>query len=286
VFSNESIPPKTPADSPSALLKDNYLLLQQFVYRSSGIVLGEDKGYLFEARLAPILRKANLASLNDLCSLIRMGQERDLQRQIVDAMTTNETLFFRDVAPFTALRTVILPEVIEQRKAARHLRFWSAASSSGQEAYSLAMLLQEMGLEDWRIEILGTDLSESMIQRARLGRYMQIEVDRGLPASLLAKYFTRAGTEWEIKNEIRKSVKFERFDLRDSMSSLGPFDFVFCRNVLIYFDVPTRKSILSQMESRMNHGGYLVLGAAETTLDISNSFDRRLVDAVAFYRKP
>jgi chemotaxis protein methyltransferase CheR len=286
VFSKESIPAKAPSAPPSALLKENYALLQQFVYRSSGIVLGEDKGYLFEARLTPLLRKANLASLNDLCALIRTGKGSDLQRQIVDAMTTNETLFFRDVAPFTALRTVILPEVIEQRKAARHLRFWSAASSSGQEAYSLAMLLQEMGLEDWRIEILGTDLSESMIQRARLGRYMQIEVDRGLPASLLAKYFTRAGTEWEIKNEIRKSVKFERFDLRDSMSSLGPFDFVFCRNVLIYFDVPTRKSILSQMESRMNHGGYLVLVSAETTLDISNSFDRRLVDAVAFYRKP
>lgn len=286
MFSKESIPAQTVSASPSVLLRENYSLLQQLVYRSSGIVLGEDKSYLFEARLTPVLRKASLTSLNDLCALIRAGQRMDLQRQIVDAMTTNETLFFRDVTPFTALRTVILPEIIEQRKAARHLRFWSAASSSGQEAYSIAMLLREMELEDWRIEILGTDLSESMIQRARLGRYMQIEVDRGLPASLLAKYFTRVGTEWEIKNEIRKNVKFERFDLRDSMSSLGPFDFVFCRNVLIYFDVPTRKSILSQIESRMNRGGYLVLGGAETTLDLSNAFERRAVDAAAFYRKP
>jgi chemotaxis protein methyltransferase CheR len=241
---------------------------------------------LFEARLTPLLRKANLASLNDLCALIRTGKGSDLQRQIVDAMTTNETLFFRDVAPFTALRTVILPELIEQRKAARHLRFWSAASSSGQEAYSLAMLLSEMGLEDWRIEILGTDLSENMIGRARLGRYMQIEVDRGLPPSLLAKYFSRAGTEWEVKSEIKKNVKFERFDLRDSMSNLGRFDLVFCRNVMIYFDVPTKKCILNQIESRMNSGGYLVLGGAETTLDLSNSFERRAIDAASFYRKP
>lgn len=281
----KTIPPPAPAPAPE-LLRENYVLLQQFVYRSSGIVLGDDKTYLFESRLMPIVRKANLKSINELCALIRGGGRADLQRQIVDAMTTNETLFFRDAAPFKALREVILPELLEQRKALRQLRVWSAASSSGQEAYSLAMMLREMGLQDWRIDILGTDLSDSMVARARAGRYMQMEVGRGLPAPMLVKYFNRLGLEWEIKSELKQNVRFERFDLRDSMANLGPFDFVFCRNVLIYFDVPTKKQILGQIESRMNHGGYLVLGAAETTLDITNAFERRVVDATSFYRRP
>lgn len=285
MFSEELTQAKGAAPPPE-LLKENYVLLQQLVYRNSGIVLGDDKTYLFESRLTPLVQKANLASINDLCALIRLGQRADLQRQVVEAMTTNETLFFRDAAPFKALREVILPEVIEQRKATRQLRIWSAASSSGQEAYSLAMMLREMGLHGWHIDILGTDLSESMVQRARAGRYMQIEVERGLPAPLLVKYFHRIGLEWEIKNELKQNVRFERFDLRDPMRRLGPFDFVFCRNVLIYFDIPTKKQILSQIESTMNRGGYLILGVAETTLDISTTFERRVVDATFFYRRP
>lgn len=274
------------AGNASELSRENYSLLQQFVYRSSGIVLGEDKEYLLEARLMPVARRAKLSTINDLCTLIRQGIRNDINQQIVDAMTTNETLFFRDNAPFDTMRRTILPELIETRRIDRELKFWSAASSSGQEAYSLAMLLREQPLEDWKIQIFGTDLSESMVQRAREGRYMQIEVNRGLPGALLAKYFNRVEAEWQIKDELRRCVRFEQFDLRQAMTGFGPFDFVFCRNVLIYFDIETKKQILNRICERMNRGGYLILGAAETTLEITDVFERRVVDGMIFYRKP
>lgn len=269
---------------PTELLKENYAFLQQFVHRHSGIVLGDDKEYLLEARLIPIVRKAQLKNLNELCSAVR-GGKADLSRLVIDAMTTNETLFFRDATPFKILREKILPDLVEQRKFQKRLSFWSAASSSGQEAYSLAMMLSDYGLHDWKIEILGTDLSTAMVERAQTGRYMQIEVSRGLPAPMLVKYFTRTGTEWCIKDEIKSRVKFQQFDLRQSMTTLGPFDFVFCRNVLIYFNVQTKKQILEQIEKTLNPGGHLVLGAAETTIDITDVFERRVLDGSTFYKK-
>jgi chemotaxis protein methyltransferase CheR len=167
----------------------------------------------------------------------------------------------------------------------RRLSFWSAASSSGQEAYSLAMMLLEMGLEGWKLEILGTDLSEKMVEKARSGRYLHIEVNRGLPASHLAKYFVRQGTEWQLKEEVRRLTRFQQFDLRQSMNSFGPFDIVLCRNVLIYFDVETKKKILNQIAGTLPHGGYLLLGAAETTLNLSDAFERRFIDGATFYQK-
>ena len=268
------------------ITKESYSFLQQYVYQTSGIVLDDDKGYLLEARLAPIVRKANLKSINDLCLLIRAKQRADLTQEIIEAMTTNETLFFRDALPFKVLREALLPPLLEQRKSLRRLSFWSAASSSGQEAYSLMMMLFEMGLRDWKIDVLGTDLSERILDKARGGRYLQIEVNRGLPASHLVKYFTRQGTEWQIKDEIRQRVRFQSFDLRKPMQGLGPFDFVLCRNVLIYFDVATKKQILRGIEGTLQSGGYLLLGAAETTLELNNSFERRFIDGVSFYRKP
>jgi chemotaxis protein methyltransferase CheR len=268
------------------IVRENYAFLQQFVHRTSGIVLGDGKEYLLEARLMPIVRKAQLNSINELCAAIRSGSKAELNRQVVDAMTTNETLFFRDATPFKVLREKILPELVEKRKLQKRLSFWSAASSSGQEAYSLAMMLRESGLSDWKIDIFGTDLSETMVERARAGRYMQIEVSRGLPAPMLVKYFTRQGTEWVINDEVKRSVTFQQFDLRQSMASLGPFDFVFCRNVLIYFDVGTKKKILEQIETTLNRGAYLVLGAAETTIDITNVFERCVLDGSTFYKRP
>jgi chemotaxis protein methyltransferase CheR len=275
----------TTATDTGDITKDNYNFLQQHVYRTSGIVLDEGKRYLIEARLIPIVRKENLKSINDLCALIRATSTGRISTEVVEAMTTNETLFFRDIVPFKVLRNTLLPPLIEQRKNSRKLSFWSAASSSGQEAYSLAMMLSEMGLQDWNIEILGTDLNERMVERARAGSFAQIEVSRGLPATHLVKYFERHDLEWRIKPAIKRMTRFEKFDLRQSMRLIDTCDFVLCRNVLIYFDMDTKRSILAEIAKTMNSGGYLLLGAAETTMNISDAFERHSIEGASFYKK-
>ena len=275
------------AASPAAeISRENYAFLQQQVYKESGIVLDETKSYLFESRLIPIVRKQGLTNLNDLCALLRANTSAPIRQQVVEAMTTNETLFFRDAAVFDSLQSTILPQLIEQRKGVKKLSFWSAASSTGQEAYSLAMMLLEMGLQDWRISIVGTDLNEQILERARGGRFLQIEVNRGLPAKYLVKYFTRAGLEWEIKDEVRKMVRFERFDLRQSMSAFGPFDLVFCRNVLIYFDLETKRKILREMRGTLYSQALLLLGSAETTLNVDDQYIRKMLGTATFYQAP
>jgi chemotaxis protein methyltransferase CheR len=265
---------------------ENYSFLQQHVYTGSGIVLDSGKHYLLEARLLPIVRKEKLATLDELCRCLRAGTFPQLQQQVMEAMTTNETLFFRDAAPFDALRSQVIPQLVEQHKDTRRLRFWSAAASSGQESYSLAMLLLEMGLGNWQIEILGTDLSGQILEKARIAKFMQIEVNRGLPAPYLIKYFRREGLDWQLKDEVRKMVTFQRFDLRQSMSALGPFDVIFCRNVLIYFDVETKKSVLARIRNILVSGGYLILGGAETTLNLDDTFQRTQIGQAVFYRLP
>ena len=264
---------------------ENYAYLQQQVYRSSGIVLDENKRYLLEARLTPIVRRENLKSINDLCALLRATSQPRITQEITEAMTTNETFFFRDMTPFKILKEKILPTLIEERKSSRQLSFWSAAASSGQEAYSLAMMLLEMGLKDWKLDIFGTDIAEKVLERARGGKYIQIEVNRGLPAPYLVKYFNRQGLEWQVKDELRRMVRFQQFDLRQPMRSLGPFDVVLCRNVLIYFDIETKKKILRQIEGTLRRGGCLLLGAAETTMNLDSSLERQVVDGGAFYAK-
>lgn len=276
----------TATELASTISPENYQYLQQQVHKESGIVLEENKHYLLESRLIPILRKEQLKSLDDLCNRIRSESVPILRKQVIEAMTTNETLFFRDVSPFQALREHILPQLKAVRAQSKTLTFWSAAASSGQEAYSLAMLLLETGLGDWKVEILGTDLSEQVLERARAGRYMQIEVNRGLPAPYLVKYFRRDGLIWELKPEVRKMVRFQTFDLRQNMSRFGMFDIVFCRNVLIYFDVPTKKKILAQMRSVIHRGGYLVLGGAETTVNLDDNFERTPIGQAVFYKHP
>lgn len=264
---------------------ENYRFLQDYIYRESGIVIDADKHYLLEARLAPVARKQQVETLNDLCSLLRATTANgELRQQVVEAMTTHETLFFRDLGQYDALKSSVLPALIEQRKLTRQLSFWSAAASSGQEAYSLAMMLLEMGLRDWRINILGTDLSEQILDRARQARFMQIEVNRGLPVSYLVKYFTRHGLDWQLKDEVRNMVKFQKFDLREGMRTLGPFDVVFCRNVLIYFDQDTKKQILEGIRGTLHRGGHLLLGGAETTLSLSDKFERVTVGQAVLYR--
>ncbi len=275
----------SPNETTCEISGENYAYLQQQIYRSSGIVLDESKRYLLEARLTPIVRKQNLKSINDLCALLRANSQPKITQEITEAMTTNETFFFRDATPFKLLKEKILPPLIEERKASRQLSFWSAAASSGQEAYSVAMTVLEMGLKDWKIEIFGTDIAEKVLGRAREGKYIQIEVNRGLPAPYLVKYFNRQGLEWQIKDELRRMVRFQQFDLRQSMRSLGPFDIVLCRNVLIYFDLETKKNILRQIEGTLRQGGSLLLGAAETTMNLNTALERRTVDSSTFYVK-
>jgi|HubBroStandDraft_4_1064222.scaffolds.fasta_scaffold217470_2 chemotaxis protein methyltransferase CheR len=269
-----------------ALLSDeNYKYLQQEIYRQSGIVLDEDKHYLIESRLMPLARNAKLANLDELCARLRSKRWPELSQEVMEALTTNETLFFRDMAPFEALRMRVLPELMGQRPATQTLRIWSAAASSGQEAYSVAMLVHEMKLESRPVEILGTDISENILERARQAKYVQFEVNRGLPAIYLVKYFERVGLDWRLKDGIRKMVTFRRFDLRQPVTPLGRFDIILCRNVLIYFDVETKVNILNQLWTALQPGGFLLLGGAETVLSVQDRFERIAVGTTAVYRK-
>jgi chemotaxis protein methyltransferase CheR len=265
---------------------ESYKFLQDYVYRESGIVLEDDKHYLLQARLMPILKKDQLKSIDQICERLRTGS-LDLRQRVVDAMTTNETLFFRDPAVFDALKTTIIPTLMKARETSKRLSFWSAAASSGQEAYSLAILLLEMGLpaQGWNIQIFGTDLSNQVLDRARQARYMQIEVNRGLPAPHLVRYFTKQGLEWQLKDNVRSMASFQKFDLRQSPSPLGTFDVVFCRNVLIYFDIPTKKKILGGLRSVLRDDGCLLLGGAEAILDLDGGYTRQVVGQASVYRK-
>jgi len=265
------------------ILSENYQFLQEHVYSQSGIVLEGNKHYLFESRLTPIVRRLGLGSINDLCALIRATRETAIGNQVVEAMTTNETYFFRDPAHYEAIRTLLLPQLKEERKATRKLRFWSAAASTGQEAYSLAMLLSENGLGDWNIEILGTDFSPRVVQRAQAATYQQIEVNRGLPATLLVKHFLRSGMEWQLSEQVRRMARFETIDLRKSMRALGPFDLVFCRNVMIYFDAETKSNLLKELHSTLFRGGWLLLGGSETAFGVEQWFERKTVDGAIVY---
>lgn len=270
----------------TAISAENYAFLQRYIYQESGIVIDAGKNYLIESRLLPIVKQENLSTLNDLCSLLRATAPLQLKSRVVESMTTNETLFFRDLSVFDALQKEILPKLIEARRNVRRLSIWSAAASSGQEAYSIAMLLKEFGLEGWKVQIFGTDLNQQILDKAAAGKYLQIEVNRGLPAKYLVKYFTRAGLDWQICDALRSMVKFQRFDLRTSMSSFGPFDLIFCRNVLIYFDVDTKKQILASLRRTLSPGGLLALGAAETTINLDNAYTRVVHGAATFYQVP
>ena len=269
--------------SVSEIGSENYRFLQEHVYSQTGIVLEEDKHYLFESRLAPVVRQLGLGSINDLCALLRATREGDVGRQVVEAMTTNETYFFRDPAQYEAIRTDLLPRLKEERSGLKRLRFWSAAASTGQEAYSLAMLLLQEGFGDWNIQIQGTDYNSFVLERARSGKYLQIEVNRGLPAALLVKHFRRSGVEWQLSDAIRRLAFFETIDLRQSMRALGPFDLVFCRNVLIYFDAETKKNILRELHGTLFRGGWLLLGGAETAFGVEQWFERRNIGSATVY---
>lgn len=269
----------------TTISRENYEYLQKHVYTESGIVLDGSKHYLLESRLTPIIRRKNLHTLDELCALMRAISGAALRQEVVEAMTTNETFFFRDIAPFEYLRKELIPELLKRKSAAEKIRIWSAACSTGQEPYSLAMLITESQLGRSKFEIVATDLASSILEQAKAGRFSQIEVNRGLPASLLVKYFTRVGLDWQIRPEIQQMIRFEVRDLRQQMTGLGQFDVIFCRNVLIYFDVETKKKILNRLCQILAPGGVLFLGGAESTLNLTNSFERFVSQQATFYRK-
>jgi chemotaxis protein methyltransferase CheR len=267
----------------SGIFQENYRFLQQYVYTRVGIVLEDDKHYLFESRLGPIVKELGLASINDLCVFLHKERNAKVAQQVDEAMTTNETYFFRDPRQYEAIRTVLLPKLRQEQRAGRSLRFWSAASSTGQEAYSLAMLLLEEGFKDQHIEILGTDFCSKVVERARSGVYQQIEVNRGLPTSLLVKYFERSGLEWKLSETVRRMAHFERIDLRNRMNALGSFDLVFCRNVMIYFDEETKRKVLKEIHGTLSRGGWLILGGTETAFGLDEWYEREIVENITVY---
>ena len=266
-----------------AILPENYRFLQQHIYSKVGIVLEEDKHYLFESRLAPIVKQLGLSTTNDLCALLHSKGNQELGDRVAEAMTTNETYFFREPHHYDAIRTVLLPKLKEDRRDSRSLRFWSAAASTGQEAYSLAMMLLEEQLASWNIQILGTDFSSKVVERARAGLFQQIEVNRGLPAALLVKHFRPAGLDWQLTDTVRRMVRFETIDLRKRMGGLGPFDLVFCRNVMIYFDNETKRNIMKEIHGTLFRGGWLLLGASESIFGLDEWFQRTTVAGLTVY---
>jgi chemotaxis protein methyltransferase CheR len=241
---------------------------------SSGLVIGTDKTYLLETRLAGILKREKLADMNQLADRVRRPGADKLARDIVEAMTTNESFFFRDDKPFQHFKAQALPRLLAARPPGSTIRVWSAASSSGQEAYSLAMIIAEARalLGDRRIEIVGTDIARDQLARAREGVYSQFEVQRGLPVQMLMKHFKKEESNWRISDAIRAMVQFKEFNLLQDPRSLGKFDIVFCRNVLIYFDQPTKSKVLATIAGAMPPDGLLYLGGAETVLGITNRF--------------
>jgi chemotaxis protein methyltransferase CheR len=261
----------TPAD---------YDFLRKLLKERSGLDLSADKQYLVESRLVPLARRAGLPGLPELVQKLRTGGE-PLTAEVVEAMTTNETFFFRDKVPFDHLRQTILPDLLQSRANRRSLRIWCAASSTGQEPYSIAMCLKELGatLAGWRIEILATDLSQAVLEKSKAGIFSQFEVQRGLPIQLLVKYFSQVGELWQLNPDIRGMIQHRQLNLLQDFSQLGVFDVIFCRNVLIYFDQETKSNIFGRLARTLETDGYLLLGAAETVVGLTDAFkpcpDRR-----------
>lgn len=248
--------------------------LRDMLNKESGLVLSEDKQYLVESRLGPVAKKLEYKDVATMVSEWHSGKKASLQNQIVEAMTINESFFFRDKTPFDNFKDYTLPNLIKSKATSKHIRIWSAAASTGQEAYSLAMILNEHKhlLQGWRIEIIGTDLCSEALAKAKSGLYSQFEVQRGMPVTYLVKNFKQIGTMWQLDSNITSMVQFRQFNLMNSFTGLGKFDVIFCRNVLIYFNRETKSDILKRMEAQCNNGCHLVLGASETLVGLNGNY--------------
>ena len=274
----------------STITANQFDMLRSLVLKESAIVLEPGKEYLVESRLAPLARREGLGSVSELVQKLITSGSTKMKAEVIDAMTTNETSFFRDVHPWQTLREEILPKIIEARRLERRLTVWCAACSSGQEPYSLAMLLRDDFPEvaaSWDLKIIATDLSDTMLYRCREGMYSQLEVNRGLPAPMLIRNFRREGTDWRIDNEFRRMVDIRTCNL--SVNTTYPragskFDLVFIRNVLIYFDEATKTRILNETSSRMNSDGYLLLGSSEVSINSATRLQRQQFGRTIFFK--
>jgi chemotaxis protein methyltransferase CheR len=252
----------------------DYEFLRKLLKERSGLDLSPDKQYLVESRLVPLARKASLAGISELVQKMKAGGAEALIAEVVEAMTTNETFFFRDNTPFDHLKDTMLPALLQARAARRTLRIWCAASSTGQEPYSIAMCLKGLGAATagWKIDIVATDLSQGVLEKSKAGIFSQFEVQRGLPIQLLVKHFTQVGDMWQLNADIRSMVQHRQLNLLQDFSHLGTFDIIFCRNVLIYFDQDTKVGIFERLSKLVEGDGFLVLGAAESVVGISDAF--------------
>jgi chemotaxis protein methyltransferase CheR len=258
--------------------------VQRLIYSHAGIVLETGKEYLVEARLAPIARNCGLARVDDL--IAQLDTKPDLAIQVVEAMTTNETSFFRDYRPFELIRKELIPELIRKREDRRTLNIWCAACSSGQEPYSIAMLVRDNfpQLASWSVRIFATDISSVILERARGARFSQLEVNRGLGAAQLVKHFQRVGLQWELKSDLKDMVSFAQLNLTASWPILPIFDLVFLRNVMIYFDMETKRKVLAKLCERVAQDGYIFLGGGESTLNIETKLERVEFESAGCYR--
>jgi chemotaxis protein methyltransferase CheR len=261
--------------------------LRKLIYESSAIVLESDKRYLLEARLRPVLQREQMCSFDELVARLGRGDAAPLRQRVVEAMTTHETSFFRDIHPFDVFRKNIVPQMLLERSAQKRLNIWCGASSTGQEPYSIALIIKEcgLGLAGWTTQLIATDLSVDIINKARSGVFSQLDVNRGLPAPLLIKYFEKSGLEWRLKEEIRRMVEFRQLNLVTPWPPFPELDVVFLRNVLIYFDVPTKKAIFDKLSRVMRPGAFLFLGGVETTLNLSNDFKQVLYGSTTVYQR-
>ena len=246
----------------------------EILKNKSGLSITSDKSYLLESRLAPIAKAWDYASVEAMGADLQFSSNHKVIEEIVDAMTTNETFFFRDTKPFDIFKNVVMPYMAQAREAKRQFKIWSAAASSGQEPYSLAMILKDAGTpwSGWNLDFLATDLSPSILEQAKLGRYSQFEVQRGLPIQMLMNHFKQDGDRWDLNSDIKNMIKFDLFNLLDNPSRFGVFDVIFCRNVLIYFDAETKTQVFKKLANQLAPDGFLFLGGAETVLGLTDEF--------------
>lgn len=254
--------------------EDHFNFISSLLKDRSGLVVTPEKSYLLESRLTPIARRHEISGVEALIAHIRLKKDPALITEVIEAMTTNESFFFRDIKPFDLFRDHVLPHLLETRAVRKSFRIWCAAASSGQEPYSIIMTLleQRAKLAGWKYELVGTDISRDILAKAEKGVYSQFEVQRGMPITLLVKYFNQVGETWQIKPEVQEYVKFKFFNLLEDPTMLGKFDVVFCRNVLIYFDQKTKGEVLARIAKLMPPDGMLFLGGAETVLGVSENF--------------
>ena len=249
--------------------------LSNFVESKSGIVLHKDKAYLVESRLSPVLKSEGFSSISDLVLRLRWQASGDLVDKVLDAMTTNETFFFRDNPPFEALKIGVIKDLMKKRESTKTLNIWSAACSSGQEPYSISILLRESfpTLSDWTIRILGTDISDDVLEKADAGIYSSFEVSRGLSDTLVNRYFEQTGTRWKVRQSLRDRIEFKKLNLMDSFDEVPKMDIIFLRNVLIYFKHEVKRDIVNRITDRLMPDGYLFLGQSETAKTLSDSLE-------------